>query len=182
MEAIFNGSTLADLFEKGLYPSSSTVTPMLLQDLGQNPHHWPEDAHGQWGKLIQMLQANRPVIVGHNVVYDLAFLHTMFVGPLPATASSFQDQIRGLCPRLIDTKVMICQTVDADVIDASLEETYADLMNQAYPTVEGIIGWMYRSGKQSFQSRSGAAHHAGYDSKWLRFGILILPLMDIEAS
>lgn len=112
-----------------------------------------------------MIQENRPVILGHNLVYDLAFLYSMFVDELPLAASDFWGRLRWLFPRLIDTKVLISQDVDPDVIDLPLEETFAALITQVYPATEEVLGWRYNTGRRGFHSKTDKAHDAGFDSK-----------------
>ncbi|KAK4455931.1 ribonuclease H-like domain-containing protein [Podospora aff. communis PSN243] len=46
----------------------------------------------------------RPLIVGHNPLFDLCFLHETFIGRLAGDIKSFAGQIHKLLPRLVDTK------------------------------------------------------------------------------
>ncbi|UNI14289.1 Poly(A)-specific ribonuclease [Purpureocillium takamizusanense] len=73
----------------------------------------------------------------------------------------FSVEISRLFPRIIDTKLLLRETVDPNVVDESLEEVFLVLQRQAYPFVEPAAdGW----GFTQHGDRKGFAHHAGYDS------------------
>ncbi|KAJ6446444.1 CAF1 family ribonuclease domain-containing protein [Purpureocillium lavendulum] len=123
-----------------------------------------EEADQQkWHQLITKLGArpNNRVLVGHNLVWDLAFLYSMFIGPLPPTVGEFSATIRLTFPRVIDTKLFLHLAVDPNVVDETLEEVFLGLQRQAYPFIEAASDeWAFAQTGDN----KGAAHRAGYDS------------------
>ncbi len=118
----------------------------------------------KWQTLIEKLafKSNNRVLIGHNLVWDLAFLYGTFRGPLPPTVGEFSTLICETFPRLVDTKLLLRETVDPNVVDETLEEVYLGLQRQAYPYIETAVdGW----GFAQVGDKKGAAHHAGYDSE-----------------
>ena len=140
------------------------VDDTILESLGQDPTTWPSDPQEQWVKLFLRIEANRPVLIGHNVVYDLSFLHSMFIGPLPDNLESFRQRTHMLFPRVLDTKLLVSQVVDPDIIDQSLEDLHTSLECQSYPLVSGVPGWAYNRYSRSIGAKVGSAHNAGFDS------------------
>lgn len=115
--------------------------------------------------LVRRAQRNKPVLVGHNILHDLCFLHTMFVGQLPRTMEGFKNSIYRLFPRVLDTKVMTAAMTDADAVDETLEDLFNLFKLQDCPHTRTIFGWGYNFRNQSFQSNQQVAHEAGFDSK-----------------
>ncbi|GJN77456.1 hypothetical protein PLIIFM63780_000947 [Purpureocillium lilacinum] len=121
----------------------------------------------KWQTLIEKLafKSNNRVLIGHNLVWDLAFLYGTFRGPLPPTVGEFSTLICETFPRLVDTKLLLRETVDPNVVDETLEEVYLGLQRQAYPYIETAVdGW----GFAQVGDKKGAAHHAGYDMVFLK--------------
>lgn len=123
-----------------------------------------------WRALLARLRARRPVVVGHNLVWDLAFLHAMFVGPLPAAAADFGRRVGALFPRLVDTKLLLRRDARPDdAPDESLEELFLALQNQAYPFVRpASADWGFPRPAEAHAAR---AHRAGFDSGWPGSGL-----------
>ncbi|ODA79643.1 hypothetical protein RJ55_05237 [Drechmeria coniospora] len=133
---------------------------------GPNVSHqpWSEQERTRWQTLLRMLQKPRekpPILLGHNVVYDIAILHSMFIGELPETLESFRSITRSLFPRLLDTKLLVSQTVDPGTVDESLQEIYQALNRQVYPfSAPKTKEWGFtRVGEKQV-----AARNAGFDS------------------
>lgn len=163
IEALLGGKQLAHMCEVSELVPLTGIHDHLLEEMGQDPREWLDTPEAQWAKLMKMVSTKQPVLVGHNLIYDLCFLHTMFIGPLPDTLAGFQGRIRELFPRIVDTKVLDSQTVDPDIVDLDLTQIFLRLRVQTYPVVEGTIGWSYPWGQQG---PSTSAHNAGYDSKY----------------
>lgn len=137
-------------------PEQSNREPIRWQGGGQQHGH----------DLLQKLQTSRPVLIGHNVVYDLAFIHSMFIGALPESLGEFRARIHDLFPRILDTKLLLSQTVDPDVVDPSLQDLYLELQVQAYPFVKTAApGWGFTRYSSGIGANKGSAHNAGFDSK-----------------
>ncbi|KAL2753472.1 hypothetical protein ACRALDRAFT_1065232 [Sodiomyces alcalophilus JCM 7366] len=105
----------------------------------------------KWEKTLQM---SRPVLVGHNLLYDLCFLYDTFIGSLPNTWSQFKDEVLDNFPRIIDTKVLALQDNPIEGGDP-LEDLYKRWEAQR-PTVQ----WKKAQG----YGHKAAAHSAGFDS------------------
>ena len=144
-------STLAPSYN----PEQSVGEPMLWQDGEQL----------RWHDVLQKLDTHSPVLIGHNVVYDLAFLYAMFIGELPKKLGDFRARTHDLFPRILDTKVLISQSVDPNVVDSSLEDIYLELKAQAYPFVQTATpGWGFTRYSSGIGAKKGSAHNAGFDS------------------
>lgn len=115
-----------------------------------------------WTDLVHRAQRNKLVWIGHNILHDLCFLHTTFIGELPKTIGLFNERIHQLFPRMLDTKVMTATMTDADAVDETLESLFTLFKLQDYPYTRTSIGWGYNVRQQSSQQ---AAHEAGFDSK-----------------
>ena len=57
-------------------------------------------------KVICLLSQSGKVILGHNMLLDLLHTIRLFIAPLPDNLDSFKALVKGVLPRLIDTKVM----------------------------------------------------------------------------
>ena len=56
--------------------------------------------------------------------------------------ASFAHASTDLFPRILDTKLLLSQTVDPDVVGPSLQDLYLELQVQAYPFVKTAApGW-----------------------------------------
>ena len=53
-----------------------------------------------------MLSRSQKLIIGHNMLLDLAFTIQQFIQPLPATLDEFKAILSSTFPRLVDTKLM----------------------------------------------------------------------------
>ncbi|CAG8903509.1 unnamed protein product [Penicillium egyptiacum] len=108
-------------------------------------------------KVKHRLKENRPVLVGHNMFFDLLFFHRCFLGPLPGTLAEFQTIIHDLFPVLADTKYMATHDCGSLNPMSSLEELNTTLAGIESPKIEIDP----RFAKYKFRKRS---HEAGYDS------------------
>lgn len=111
--------------------------------------------------LVEKRQTERPIIIGHNVMYDLCFLYSTFLAPLPESLDEFKTDIHKIFPALVDTRVLMMDVVHRDVIHTDLSEVYKKLDSQYYPHIDNIAVWGYN---QKGLRGSGLAHSAGYDS------------------
>ncbi|KAM0334333.1 hypothetical protein ACHAQA_001358 [Verticillium albo-atrum] len=101
------------------------------------------------------LQNNPPVLVAHNMFYDMTFLYDTFVGHLPATLGEFQIEFQALFPRIIDTKVFAISMDKIDGID-SLGNLF-NTFRYDHPEVVYDRGFGYAV-------EQGWAHVAGFDT------------------
>ena len=57
--------------------------------------------------IKMMLEAKKPII-GHNMIYDAAFIYNQFIDKLPNSYIEFSTKWRLAFPSLFDTKVLAC--------------------------------------------------------------------------
>ncbi|KAI1631087.1 ribonuclease H-like domain-containing protein [Biscogniauxia mediterranea] len=99
------------------------------------------------------LKKKRPILVGHNMLYDLVFIYNTFFGVLPDSVDDFLLRAHELFPRLVDTKYMHTRGHHHMMHShMSLEELQQLYGGEQFP---------YVSRPATFQGR---AHRAGYDS------------------
>ncbi|KAI3337072.1 CAF1-domain-containing protein [Xylariaceae sp. AK1471] len=104
------------------------------------------------------LRCRSPIIVGHHLFHDLAFIYRTFFGPLPGTVDEFLSTIHKLFPRLIDTKYMFARGQEY-LGQATQNKTLQDLYNmhseRQFPIVRSTDKIIEENDK---------SHRAGYDS------------------
>lgn len=105
-----------------------------------------------------------PVLVGHNISWDLAYLYNTFIHPThPSSFAEFKSEIHRLFPRVVDTKIALQKCTIPAVADNNLEVTahILDKHVQA-PHLVWETGYGYKEG-------SGKAHDAGFDCTSLSY-------------
>jgi poly(A)-specific ribonuclease len=107
-------------------------------------------------KWQRKLRAASPVLVGHNLFFDLCFMYQTFVGDLPEESDAFRARIHQLFPRIVDTKYMATRIEHSMMPDMSLAELYYSLALKRKPAISSV---------PNFFRRKGSAHQAGYDSE-----------------
>lgn len=140
------------------------IDPMLfaVDDQGQPMLVDVEDITCQLKGLQTAFKSKPPVLVGHNLFTDLAFLHALFVGPLPDSVVEFQQKLHNLFPVIVDTKFMA--TVEYTSINtiSSLDEVYRKSEKQVKPIIR--LHERHLERQESYKGR-GQLHEAGYDSR-----------------
>ncbi|KAG6353452.1 hypothetical protein INS49_005633 [Diaporthe citri] len=101
------------------------------------------------------LRNRSPVLVGHNILMDLCFLHSNFVAPVPKSLQEFRALTRERLPRIVDTKYLFTRGGDEMSPDYSLGECFDAAGNQLFPVV---------APDPYFSYRASCPHQAGYDS------------------
>ena len=101
------------------------------------------------------LKTARPILVGHNQLYDLCFIYRTFFGNLPDTPSEFVAKIHDLFPRVVDTKHLAARDDHNMAPDNSLADLYSSFKHQEEP---GIVQ------DADYNCRKESSHEAGYDS------------------
>ncbi|SPO01020.1 uncharacterized protein DNG_03768 [Cephalotrichum gorgonifer] len=96
-----------------------------------------------------------PILVGHNLAWDVAFLTEAFLHPLPDGLEEFVRTVDGMFPRLLDTRVLAANHSD-DFRDFDLSAIHAALI------AEGEQPRCYWAPGMGYRSES--AHDAGCDS------------------
>lgn len=102
------------------------------------------------------LRNRRPIVIGHNILMDLCFLHSSFVAPVPESLQEFRALTRARIPRIVDTKYLFTRGGDEMSPDYSLGESFAAVRSNEFPVVAPDPAYSYSKPR---------AHQAGYDSK-----------------
>ncbi|EKD18361.1 uncharacterized protein L3040_006764 [Drepanopeziza brunnea f. sp. 'multigermtubi'] len=106
------------------------------------------------------LRTHRPLIVGHNLFADLAFLFRTFVGHLPVNVKHFQEDIHALFPRVIDTKYVATYNTDAMNPRVGLKDLLAPFRKTHTPLI------VLHENHTAYGAGFGKEHEAGFDS-WM---------------
>ncbi|KAI0199681.1 CAF1-domain-containing protein [Astrocystis sublimbata] len=137
------------------------MTPRTLRSRPIDPHNSHKSpGFGSTLNLSQaeeLMKARAPIVVGHNIFHDLAFIYCTFFGRLPEDLEEYLSTIHKLFPRIIDTKYMFlrCRERQGQVAtDRSLSELHCMFADRQFPCIQPI--------DNSFEGRY--LHHAGYDS------------------
>lgn len=112
------------------------------------------------GENLQQLQPPRkaPIVVGHNLGWDLAFLIEAFMHPLPDALAEFVCTVDSMFPRLLDTRIIAANHL-SESKGFDLSAIHAVLAGDGdQPRCYWEPGRGYRT---------GSAHNAGYDSRYL---------------
>lgn len=102
------------------------------------------------------LRNRSPVMIGHNILMDLCFLHCKFVGPMPNSLQEFRSITRERLPRIVDTKYLFTRGGSEMSPDNSLRECFTATESQQLPAVATDPSYGYSK---------PCLHQAGYDSK-----------------
>ena len=112
-------------------------------------------------KVINKMTESGKLVIGHNMILDVAQTVNQFCGPLPDTLVEFKAMLTSVFPRLVDTKLM-ANTIPfkQEIYNSSLEELYKTVQSAPYslPVVrpaEAGLGYGQDSDKY---------HEAGYDA------------------
>jgi hypothetical protein len=107
----------------------------------------------------------RPILIGHNSLYDLCFIYHSFHGPLPSTIEEFGGEIRHLFPKIVDTKFLARRKGNHSMLaDDTLAELFQSAMKLCMPRVikDPDMPEVVRGGYGAAMT----AHQAGYDSEF----------------
>ncbi|KAI1384634.1 CAF1-domain-containing protein [Hypoxylon trugodes] len=102
------------------------------------------------------LKESRPILIGHNIFQDLAFIYQTFFEPLPPGFGDFLTKVHGLFPRIADTKFMYQSNNHITIRNQSLEGLHNYYAKIQHPI---IVSWREPG------SSGAAAHNAGFDSE-----------------
>jgi poly(A)-specific ribonuclease len=127
---------------------------------GQDPRLKQVEAMQE--KLLEWqgaLRSRSPVLVGHNLFFDLCFLYQTFIDDMPEGYETFRGVIHDLFPRIFDTKYMATLGEHSMMPDRSL----ADLFESENLPEAGDLRIV---SEPDYFRKKGSAHQAGYDSKF----------------
>ncbi|XP_050246427.1 poly(A)-specific ribonuclease PARN-like isoform X2 [Quercus robur] len=126
--------------------------------------------------IIDLLSAEKKLIVGHNCFLDIAHVYSKFVGPLPSAAEEFVSSVNKFFPHIIDTKILLNAN---HVLQQRMKKSSTSL-SSAFALLCPQIAVSAKSTGLTFQQcvqvevqvddmrssnwNSGAKHEAGYDA------------------
>jgi len=119
-----------------------------------------QEAFG-FSRVIQKMTESGKLVVGHNMILDIAHTLNQFCGPLPETYQDFKAMTTAVFPKLLDTKLM-ANTIPfkQEIFNSSLEELYKAVKLPPYdlpPVPPKFSGSGYKADTSSF-------HEAAFDA------------------
>lgn len=119
-----------------------------------------QDAFG-FSRVIQKITESGKLVVGHNMILDVAYTLNQFVGPLPEIYDDFKMMTSSVFPRLLDTKLMAnTAPFKQEILNSSLEEMHKTVSSPPYlmpPCPPKVSGCGYMLAQEKY-------HEAGYDA------------------
>ncbi|KAI1102813.1 CAF1-domain-containing protein [Jackrogersella minutella] len=106
-------------------------------------------------KCEASLKKSRPILVGHNLFQDLAFIYQTFFEPLPPKVDDFLNKIYTLFPCVVDTKFMYTLNRHMMEPDRTLQELHHYYAKLQLPGIHC---------DPRFSNTTVGAHNAGFDS------------------
>lgn len=136
-------------------PFIDNIDLRLLLHGGEDPikvHH----VKAELMEYERRLKNKGPIVVGHNILMDLCFLHRRFLGGLPKSLQEFRALTREMIPRIVDTKYLFTRGGDEMSPDYSLARCFTAVVSQERPALFT---------EPSHGYSKPCPHQAGYDSK-----------------
>ncbi|XP_074303444.1 poly(A)-specific ribonuclease PARN [Silene latifolia] len=169
------GSVLQKLI---VYVESDSDKAKLLKEVKDGLHSQAiktvEAAVG-FRQVIDLLAAEKKLIVGHNCFLDMAHVYHKFFGPLPSTVQDFVSDLHKSFPHIIDTKLLLnadnslqqlmkkastsLASAFSIICPEIASERASDIGERPCVKVEVQVDDM-----RSSNWNSGARHEAGYDA------------------
>jgi len=114
-----------------------------------------------FSRVIQKMTESGKLVVGHNMILDVAHTLNQFCGPLPESYQDFKAMTTAVFPNLLDTKLM-ANTIPfkQEIFNSSLEELHKAVQLPPYdlpPVPPKFSGSGYKADSASF-------HEAGFDA------------------
>ncbi|CDW88814.1 caf1 family ribonuclease containing protein [Stylonychia lemnae] len=111
----------------------------------------------------ELIRAKKP-IVGHNMIYDIAYLYNQFIDTLPAKYSDFIAHWNELFPLIYDTKVL--SSASEYFGKTGLGYIYEKCLNDQRLKVQFRINFDIQGGFTNYESSGVLAHYheAAYDA------------------
>jgi poly(A)-specific ribonuclease len=117
-----------------------------------------------------LVNAKKP-LVGHNMYFDLLFLYSHFVEPLPPSHLEFKKSISKLFPEIYDTKFIVNQTNFVKKLDQTLFSSSLDSLYQIIKAKESEFADIKMKLAPGFESydmerpeNAAHFHEAGFDA------------------
>ena len=114
-----------------------------------------------FAKVVRLLSQSGKVLLGHNMLLDLLHMIRLFISPLPNDLDGFKSLIKGVLPRLIDTKVMAStEPLHGHFPISHLQEVYKK--SSEAPFVKPNV--VFPEGFDDYADDDSKAHEAGFDA------------------
>ncbi|KAI1464997.1 CAF1-domain-containing protein [Daldinia caldariorum] len=124
------------------------------EDVPEHEKEWNERNKAfDFEKCEASLKKNRPILVGHNIFMDLAYIYQSFFESLPSNVDDFLTEIHELFPRIADTKFMYGRGKHMMAPDRNLDRIYDSYAKKTFPKIKLELG-----------RNLPGPHHAGFDS------------------
>jgi len=112
-------------------------------------------------RVIQKITESGKLVVGHNMLLDVAYTLNQFAAPLPTDYLEFKELAASALPMVMDTKLMAnTAPLKQEIVNSSLEELLrtASLPPYEMPEVPA------QEGSHGYSNQSERYHEAGYDA------------------
>jgi len=119
-----------------------------------------DDAFG-FSRVIRKITESGKMVVGHNMILDVAHTLNQFCGPLPEKYEDFKSMTREVFPSILDTKLMANTIPFKDEIPNNSLEGLMDTVSQP-PYNMPDVGPKFSG--YGYQRSSNKYHEAGYDA------------------
>ncbi|XP_031481091.1 poly(A)-specific ribonuclease PARN isoform X1 [Nymphaea colorata] len=162
-----------------MYTHSEDDKALLMEEISKDLIREREselEAAVGFRHVIDLLSAEKKLIVGHNCLLDFAHVYHKFIGALPPTVEEFASGIHKSFPCIMDTKHLLRAELTLQRLlrksSTSLSSAFARLCPQiAFGSNDshlssdiGIKVEVQTDETRSAGSNSGAKHEAGYDA------------------
>ncbi|KAL9226959.1 hypothetical protein vseg_002711 [Gypsophila vaccaria] len=125
--------------------------------------------------VIDLLSAEKKLIVGHNCFLDMAHVYHKFLGPLPSTVEEFVSNLHKSFPHIIDTKLLLNADNGLQQVMKKASTSLASAFSMMCPELafkqSSDVGKhpcvkveVQVDDMRSSNWNSGARHEAGYDA------------------
>jgi len=119
------------------------------------------DAAFGFSKVIQKITESRKMVVGHNMILDIAHTLNQFCGPLPDSYQDFKSMSREVFPNILDTKLMANTIPFKDEISNSSLEGMMEIVSKEPFKMPDCPP---KNAENGYHLSSTKYHEAGYDA------------------
>merc|ERR1719186_2003050 len=114
-----------------------------------------------FSKVIKKMTSSGKLVVGHNMILDLAHTINQFVGPLPDSYQDFKSMSRDVFPAILDTKLMANTIPFKDEIyNSTLEGMMEIVTKEPYKMPDCPP----KHSDRGYHLKTAKYHEAGYDA------------------
>lgn len=110
--------------------------------------------------VMKEISSSQKLIVGHNCLYDLMFLHRQCFDEMPEDLGEFKKSITKTFPKILDTKFIASSDHFSEFSSTILNDVYRDVRDKKLLTDNDVE---FESDEFSYKNVA-KEHEAGYDS------------------